>query len=279
MKRFLVIFLIIVIAISSIGVVAIASILLFSGQNETIIPEQQPSLSHILYTSSDLTDNETPALPEPEVSAAPVSNAGADILLINARNPSPQNYKPVELVNLYKQKGRHFQLARSDIEICRAVFTAMESMFSAAMKDGVDGFIITSGYRSFDKQAEIFASNTDGTAARPGTSEHESGLAFDVTAYGNENFELTRQFEWLAKHCGEYGFILRYPKGAESVTGRPYEPWHFRYVGVSSAKAIMDMGITLEEYLEKHYCYSHSTPKRAQRSERFFRRTRSRKEA
>ncbi|RYD01409.1 hypothetical protein N752_30920 [Desulforamulus aquiferis] len=62
---------------------------------------------------------------------------------------------------------------------------------------------------------------------------------------------MTPQFEWLAKHCAEYGFIIRYPKGKEDVTGVPFEPWHYRYVGTPHAKEIMDKGITLEEYLEQ----------------------------
>ena len=241
-KKFLLIFLIII------GIVAIIAILLFNGQNENIIQEAPSSLSHAPSRSLSIIETQAP----PTENAAPASSESIEILLVNASNPLPKRYKPAELINLYEQKDRHFQLARDDIEVCKTVFNAMESMFSAAKKDDVEGFIITSGYRSSDKQAEVFANNTDGTAARPGTSEHETGLAFDVTAYGNEDFELTLQFEWLSKHCGEYGFILRYPKGSESITGYPYEPWHFRYVGVPYAKAIMDDGLTLEEYLEQN---------------------------
>lgn len=248
-----------------IGVIAIG-ILLFNRRTENTLQEGQSSLSHIASHSlpinkipalltkdtvpnSSLPANETPMLPIEKT--APASSKSIDILLVNASHSVPQHYEPVELINLYEQTERHFQLAQIDIELCRTVFDAMESMFSAAMKDGVDGFIIASGYRSFDQQTEIFANTTDGTAARPGTSEHETGLAFDVTAYGNENFELTPQFEWLSKHCAEYGFILRYPKGKEDITGYPYEPWHYRYVGTPYAKEIMDEGITLEEYLEQ----------------------------
>jgi D-alanyl-D-alanine carboxypeptidase len=175
-------------------------------------------------------------------------SSARDILLVNAANPLPEGYRPGTLVNLYAQKGRHFQLAKADIEVDETVFDAMEAMFTAAEQDGVDGFIITSGYRSREAQADIFASNTDGTAANPGESEHETGLAFDVVAMGDGNFENTPQFEWLRGHCAEYGFIIRYPKGKESVTGYPYEPWHYRYVGGEHAAAITDAGLTLEEY-------------------------------
>ena len=204
-----------------------------------------------LYNGQGASNNLPEAEKQTAKSAVYTPNQSSNILLINGNNPLPSNYKPENLINLYQQKGRGFQLAESDIEICQAVYEAMNTMFAAAKKDGVDGFIITSGYRSRSDQAAIFANSNDGTAARPGTSEHESGLAFDVTAYGNKSFELTPQFKWLLKHCGEYGFILRYLKGSESVTGYPFESWHYRYVGVPYAKEIMDAGITLEEYLER----------------------------
>ncbi|HEX7056805.1 MAG TPA: M15 family metallopeptidase [Bacilli bacterium] len=171
-----------------------------------------------------------------------------DILLVNADNPLPEDYRPENLVNLYKQSNKHFLLMRSDIKLSKHVFEAMNAMFAAAQQDGVSGFYITSGYRTREEQRELYNTTTDGTAAKPGESEHETGLAFDVGTKGNEHFELTPQFKWLSKHCAEYGFILRYPKGMEEVTGFPYEPWHYRYVGIEAAEAIMDKGITLEQY-------------------------------
>lgn len=171
-----------------------------------------------------------------------------ETILVNADNPLPKNFKPKNIINLYQQKDRHFQLAKSNIKISKTVYYAMNSMFKAAEKDGISNFIITSGYRSYDKQQEIFSKDTNGVAAKPGESEHETGLAFDVTTIDNKDFALTSQFKWLADHCAEYGFIIRYPKGMENITGYPYEPWHYRYVGVSHAKEIMSTKITLEEY-------------------------------
>ncbi len=90
---------------------------------------------------------------------------------------------------------------------------------------------------------------------RPGQSEHSTGLAADLGGNGNydlnENFENTAAFKWLYANCAEYGFILRFPKGKENITGVIYEPWHFRYVGKEVAKQIMSEGICLEEYLQK----------------------------
>lgn len=93
------------------------------------------------------------------------------------------------------------------------------------------------------------------TVAPSGYSEHETGLCVDITAKRNQ--QLNKQQEdmpenrWLQKHCAEYGFILRYPKGKEKITGYDYEPWHFRYVGKKAAKEIMQKNITLEEYLQE----------------------------
>jgi LAS superfamily LD-carboxypeptidase LdcB len=91
--------------------------------------------------------------------------------------------------------------------------------------------------------------------ARPGTSEHHVGLAVDILGSGyyslEQSFENTAAFKWLKAHCAEYGFILRYPKEKEHITGVIYEPWHYRYVGVDVAKEIMSRNITLEEYLEE----------------------------
>ena len=85
--------------------------------------------------------------------------------------------------------------------------------------------------------------------ARPGTSEHNLGLAVDFNSV-EQNFENTEAFNWLNKHCTEYGFILRYSASTQDITGVIYEPWHYRYVGKENAKKIMKSGLTLEEYVK-----------------------------
>ncbi len=182
------------------------------------------------------------------VSAAPVKIENrTGVLLVNTANPLPEDAEPEELVNLYEQK-RHFLLARSDIFLTRETFEAANRMFKQAEDEDMNGFILTSGYRTREKQAELYAGQQDGTAQPPGCSEHETGLAFDVTARSDGDFESTPQFRWLYQHCWEYGFILRYPRGGERITGIAYEPWHYRYVGEEAAKIIRDHGWTLEEY-------------------------------
>ena len=191
--------------------------------------------------------------PQPAASPAAASPAAGrienrtGILLVNAANPLKSDAEPQDLVNLYEQK-RHFLLARSDLFLAREAFEAADRMFLQAENEDMNGFILTSCYRSREKQAELYAETQDGTAQAPGCSEHETGLAFDVTARSDGDFEATPQFQWLSEHCWDYGFILRYPKGKEQITGIAYEPWHYRYVGEEAAKLIRDRGWTLEEY-------------------------------
>ena len=176
-----------------------------------------------------------------------------DVLLVSADHPLPEDHAPRELVNLYEQK-RHFLLANSSVELEREAFEAADRMFLQAEEEGMNGFILTSGYRSRERQAELYAewengSREDETVQPPGCSEHETGLAFDVTArYDSGSFEDTPQFAWLSARCWEFGFILRYPKGGEKITGIAYEPWHYRYVGEGPARVIHENGWTLEEY-------------------------------
>ncbi|WAA09875.1 M15 family metallopeptidase [Fervidibacillus albus] len=91
--------------------------------------------------------------------------------------------------------------------------------------------------------------------AQPGTSEHQTGLTMDITAYSVnqqlvESFGQTEEGKWLENNAHQYGYILRYPKGKETITGYKYEPWHFRYVGVEAATVIFENGWTLEEFFE-----------------------------
>lgn len=115
---------------------------------------------------------------------------------------------------------------------------------------------LLSGYRSFDLQDRLFRKYAaeDGVAAAntysawPGHSEHQTGLAFDVGSI-SDNYGNTAAGKWLAANAHKYGFIIRYPKGKESITGYKYEPWHVRYLGVETATAVYQSGLCLEEYL------------------------------
>lgn len=133
--------------------------------------------------------------------------------------------------------------------------TAFNEMQKAAAAEGRNIYI-SSGYRSYDYQKRIYNNNvaaygkekTDTFSARPGHSEHQTGLALDLNSI-DDSFANTPESDWVKEHAHEYGFIIRYPKGKESVTGYKYEPWHLRYLGKEKAKAVHDSGLTLEEYL------------------------------
>ena len=129
-----------------------------------------------------------------------------------------------------------------------------KKMSDAAKKDGVKIYNV-SGYRDYKLQAGLYEKyvaqdgkeKADTYSARPGTSEHQTGLATDINYVGS-SFENTDAFRWLSKNSYKYGFILRYPKGKEHITGYKYEPWHFRYVGEEVAKIIYEEDITFDEY-------------------------------
>lgn len=178
------------------------------------------------------------------------------------------------LVNKWNQMESHYIPALKTVgkgySVDERIADELLEMLEAAKKDGVE-ILITSAYRTQDKQKNLYEkkvryytrkgySDADAraeagkTVAVPGTSEHQLGLAVDLVSSEyrslDEKQEKTKGYQWLLKHCAEYGFILRYPNGKTDITGIIYEPWHFRYVGREIAKEIMDQGITLEEYLE-----------------------------
>ena len=145
-------------------------------------------------------------------------------------------------------------------------------MIEAAKKEGIE-LKVLSAYRTVEYQKNLFERNVKSrmeeygmsydeayydvsiNIAPPGGSEHNAGLAVDIidTKHWDtyEEFENTKEFKWLIEHCTEYGFILRYPNGKEDITGYIYEPWHYRYVGLNNAEAVMASGLCLEEYCQQ----------------------------
>ena len=141
------------------------------------------------------------------------------------------------------------------------IIEPMEEMVKAARAEGLS-VLLSSGYRSyatqtwlFNRKAAEYGETVAATiVARPGTSEHQTGLCCDITDHYYEmkdaSLENTEMYQWMSRHCDEYGFIVRFPKGREDITGIIYEPWHFRYVGKEAAAYIMEHDLTLEEFLE-----------------------------
>ncbi|QFT87464.1 D-alanyl-D-alanine carboxypeptidase [Bacillus sp. THAF10] len=205
---------------------------------------------------------EAPSDPVPEEPEAipVVANPNAINVMVNKFWSLPEGHRPSDLTK--PNVPFSFGNENSDRSKLRAeAAAALEQMFKGAKDEGLELYA-RSGFRSYETQAAIFENEiaTYGYeqavlyVAFPGTSEHQTGLAMDITAKSVglelvEKFAGTAEGKWLAENAHEYGFILRYPKGKTSITGYGFEPWHFRYVGVEIAGEIYAQGLTLEEYL------------------------------
>ncbi|MEH6866581.1 SH3 domain-containing protein [Priestia megaterium] len=187
-----------------------------------------------------------------------VSNPESIQVVVNKQNKLPENYVPKDLV--YTTIPFTFKEQTEKKKMRSEAAAAIAQLFAGAKKQGVT-LLGVSAYRSHATQSALFSSyvQRDGYdkaatySALPGTSEHETGLGIDVTkgdgtCAAQDCFGGTKEATWLDAHAAEYGFIIRYPKGKEVVTGYKYEPWHLRYVGKPVAQAIKSKGITLEEY-------------------------------
>ena len=174
-----------------------------------------------------------------------------ELMLTNKYNYLEKNYEPKDIIEISSR------YAYAENEAPKEILEHYIEMFDAAEKEGMD-LIISSAYRSYDEQDETYEyykkikgdEQIKKYAARPGYSEHQTGLAFDIltTDTLTDDFDKTKEFEWLQKNAYKYGFILRYPKGKEKLTGYDYESWHYRYVGKETAKKINDEQITYDEY-------------------------------
>ncbi|MEI7027774.1 M15 family metallopeptidase [Paenibacillus sp. y28] len=209
-------------------------------------------------TSGGTKNGAQPAKTSSSAKLSTITDAGSIAAVVNKQLMLPEDYVPADLV--YPNVKFTFEEKIEKRQMRKEAAAALEKMFAAASKDGVP-LAGVSAYRSHKRQKELFESyvRKDGEekartySAYPGTSEHETGLAIDVSGAdgrcaATECFAGTKEAKWLADHAHEYGFIIRYPKGKEDITGYTYEPWHLRYVGFEAAADIHKRGITLEEY-------------------------------
>ncbi len=184
----------------------------------------------------------------------PADNLNTNLLLVNKYNYLTEDYVPSNLENISTT------YARSGMQLVKEAKEAFETLSESAKKDGMN-VIAMSSYRSYDYQINLYNNYVaqdgkeaaDKYSARPGYSEHQTGLAVDV--YNLDlpytSFEETEEFTWMQKNAYKYGFILRFPKDKVDITGYQYESWHYRYVGKKVAKEIKDNNLTLEEYIAK----------------------------
>ncbi|MEC0127652.1 M15 family metallopeptidase [Paenibacillus pabuli] len=190
-----------------------------------------------------------------------VTNAVAMTVIVNKQRSLPEGYEPDDLVE--PNVPFSFDGPHEKRHMRKEAAEALEKLFAGAKADDIE-LRAVSGYRSYQRQVSIYNNNvktkgqeyTDRVSSVPGHSEHQTGLAIDVSSpsVGNaleEVFGTSKEGQWLAEHAAEYGFIIRYPKGEEGITGYVYEPWHIRYVGTDLAPDVVKSGLTLEEYFDE----------------------------
>lgn len=197
---------------------------------------------------------------EYDAALSQISTTGSVYWIVNKKRPVPADYKPPDLavpsVRLRLGQGAE------QMQLREVIVPYVQNMFTAAKTAGYD-LSLSSGYRSYELQKQFYDSyvlkdgqqQADAFSARPGFSEHQTGLAFDVEP-ADKRCELQQCFGdtpegmWLAQHAHEYGFVVRYPKNMTAITGYDYEPWHLRYVGLMVAAQVYDKRTTLEEYFK-----------------------------
>ncbi len=241
-------------------------------QNED---KKDPDMADILFVTDNF-DIEIPPIQHPiytysypvDINEYIVNISSEHLMLANKTNPLGRDFVPSKLkvLECATAPGRTFELEE---DAANALYAMMLNMEAA----GITDTYVTSAYRSYDRQDQLYRGYVndhiynDGMSqaeaeamastysARAGESEHQTGLCFDFTTYSmggalNENFENQKAFAWLEENAYKYGFILRYPKDKVDITGYDYEPWHYRFVGRQAASEMHVEGKCLEEYLE-----------------------------
>ncbi|WP_101910731.1 M15 family metallopeptidase [Marasmitruncus massiliensis] len=268
------------IAVAAVALTATAAVLVQKNVNwqDILTARSLPETSQSVQESpSEAFSSELASVPDKEFSAGGESQTSGQseteeasktpvqteeewqLILVNSDHAIDQSFKPElsEVQNGYLMDKR--------------VVGNAQRMIQDAREQGVE-LLVCSGYRSYESQQQHFDSSvqslknsgyteaaaiasTQQLIARPGTSEHQTGLALDIVTPSyqglDDGYAETDAAKWLLKHAAEYGFILRYPKDKEEITKISFEPWHYRYVGKQAATEIMEEGICLEEYFEK----------------------------
>lgn len=192
------------------------------------------------------------------------------LMLVNRQHKLGKNDAPTDLVTIESVLSADIvKVKYSGTKADRTATEALGRMLSAAIADGLSNFQISSAYRTYSEQQKLVdnsvakyqknnpdwsrdrcLSATYNTVAPAGTSEHQTGLAFDITV-PNVSFTGTAQQKWLHEHCAKYGFVVRFTADKQKLTGFVAESWHFRYVGVEAAQTMTQNNWCLEEYVEK----------------------------
>ena len=184
------------------------------------------------------------------------TNIVKGLILVNREYGLSKYYKPEDLTipNIEFTKEAN----NEEKHVAGIMVKPLEAMVSAAKEEGII-LLGNSAYRSYRSQTKTYNNrvksegqkSADEYVAKPGFSEHQTGLCIDITNRKKYFVKGTKEADWLAKNSYKFGFIIRYPYGKKNITGIEYEPWHVRYVGKKAAREIYKKDITLEEYLGK----------------------------
>ena len=193
------------------------------------------------------------------------------IMLANKNMLISKDFVPDPLVKMVTRKnnkdgsnanGGVRKASSGEMKLEGTCAAALVRMFDDADAEGIKLYL-KSAYRSYKTQKTMYYNRLekygydDGYVAVPGGSDHQTGLGCDVVSYSwrdkgmTKAFAKTEEAQWMAAHCAEYGFVIRYPEDKEEETGIAYEPWHLRYVGETVAEYIMDNGLCLEEFFDQ----------------------------
>lgn len=202
-------------------------------------------------------------------------NQPGTIILVNKHNPLDRKFIPDNLANIIDKSKNYIIPAKSTgIQMKKEVLDAAKAMFNAANNEGIDGLVVSNAYRSYSLQSYFYTKKVNCFLERyskedakkkaamivapPGQSEHQTGLAIDITTKELLKtkdplvaaFAQTREGKWIFENSWKYGFIVRYSADKTNITGIISEPWHIRYVGKPHAEYMLKNNMCLEEYLE-----------------------------
>lgn len=228
-----------------------------------VISLQSESVSDVsdVSVASEVSSEQSSTPSYPETGPNGLDANYTKLLLVNGENPLPEDYDYEGNLTTIPDKYINGSLKQID----KDVWPYMQAMIDAAWADGVKLYV-WSPYRSYSTQNMLFKKQVDRqiakgvpadkaedeaatVVARPGTSEHHTGLAADFNM-ADDKFETTEMYTWMQQHAADYGFVMRYSGEKQSITGVIHESWHYRFVGINAAKEMNRLNMCLEEYVE-----------------------------
>lgn len=240
-------------ALVLVAVLVVAGIIRHHKKTQTVQNDTSAQTVSQTENSTDTVQGQQTSQTE----AAGETLAGTQVQSVTAKGYAIQVVDGVTYIGGVMIANKSYSLPESYApgDLLPEVKEAFAVMQKAAAAQGLNIYI-SSGYRSYSRQQTLYNNyvKSDGKAladtysSRPGYSEHQTGLCFDLNTI-DDSFGNTKESAWLEQHAQEYGFIIRFPKGKDAQTGYQYEPWHLRYLGIDMATKVYNSGLSLEEYL------------------------------